>query len=179
MKLTLILEHGSYITSRPSIQSTTICLEIRCCTRLCFLLYQPPLVLVCALRAEGGGVVVTVESCIWYKHVTGRALGVVAVIFLHNHYCVPYVAVHEVNLEVSMYCRPPLAVLNWETYRPRHSREGDPKYPDVQWFWVTVGLLPTGLPNPFLVGIGYVPPVALPLTPPRTLSSRPFPIVVW
>ena len=56
-----------------------------------------------------------------YTHVASRAAGVVP--FLYNHYHVPHVIVHEVNMEVGTRHHPPLTALHWVHYRPSSSIE--------------------------------------------------------
>ena len=41
-----------------------------------------------------------VQRCTRYDRVTGQAVGLGSVTFLHNHYRVPHVAVHKVHTEV-------------------------------------------------------------------------------
>ena len=75
---------------------------------------------------------------------------------LQNHYHVPHVEVHEVNLNVGTRHFPPLAGLDWAPGRPGRSREGDPIYPGV-------GLFPTGGATPSHVDYDSVlPAISLP-----------------
>ena len=46
--------------------------------------------------------VAVIEYCPRHKYVTDRAVGVGTVALLQNYYCVPHVAVNEVNMEVGV-----------------------------------------------------------------------------
>ena len=45
-----------------------------------------------------------------YGHVTDQSSGLGEVALLQNHYCALHVAVHKMDTEVGVHCRPPLTV---------------------------------------------------------------------
>ena len=79
----------------------------------------PAIAVSCTIPREDHGCGVALIHHIPHnKHVSGRAAWVGEVTFLRNHYCVPYLAVHKVNLEVGVRQRPPPAALHREYHQP-------------------------------------------------------------
>ena len=76
--------------------------------------------------------VAAVQLRIRYGHVIDRSVGLRAVPFLQNHYCVMHVTVRKVDSEVGMHHRPTLAVLHWEPDGDGRFREGDHIYPGIR-----------------------------------------------
>ena len=74
---------------------------------LSLLLQNPQSIPFCSSLADGSGRVVVVECLQGHNYVTVRATGMVKIIFLHNHYQVPHVALHRLNPEVGASCCPP------------------------------------------------------------------------
>ena len=72
------------------------------------------------LQVGGGSAPPKVLTC----HRPGSGVG--AVPFLHNHYHVLHVVVHEVDTEVSASRRPPLKTPHWTPDGPGLYREEDP-----------------------------------------------------
>ena len=70
--------------------------------------------------------VTAVQTRPGYKHVTGWAVEVREVTFLHNNYIVPHMAVYKVYMEVGAHRRPPIAYPQWTLYGTGYSMEGGP-----------------------------------------------------